>query len=85
MKNLKDELRNLLLEYVNLEGNKIELHIINEIIDKSSQIDIEKFLKEDKELRPFAIHYIDFCSITVGIISKYGSLNISEILKKHFK
>ena len=85
MENLKEEFRNILLSYRDLNNNKIEPFIIEEIINKSSQSDMEKFINEDISLRKFAIDYIDFGSITVGIISKYGSMNASEILKKHFR
>jgi len=85
MENLKEKFRNILFKYNDLEGNKIGPHIIEEIINKSSQSDLEKFVKADNDLRAFAIDYIDFCSMTVGIISIYGSLSASEILKKHFR
>lgn len=85
MENLKEEFRNILLSYRDLNNNKIEPFIIEEIINKSSQSDMEKFINQDISLRHFAIDYIDFGSITVGIISKYGSMNASEILKKHFR
>ena len=84
MENPKNQLRHILLKYCDLNGNKIAPDIVEQIIDKSNDTDIEKFLKEDNDLRHFAIDYIDFCSITVFIVSKYGSMNASEILKKHY-
>lgn len=85
MENLKNQLRNIMLKYIDLQGNKIEPIIIEQIIDKSDECDIEKFIKADNDLRPFARDYIDFCSMTVGIVSIYGSMNASEILKKHLR
>jgi hypothetical protein len=85
MNDIRNEFRRTLQEYSDLEGMHIAPGVLEETITKSTENELHMFLAEDKGLRRYAKDYIDFCSITVGILSIFGSMSASELIKKHYK